>query len=181
VPSWLAGALAAGGRHASTVGQIPSPWARWENEAPPTRTARSPSQAQPSGEDQVDDGGVVAAFGPGPLPAFGVDRVRGADLAKQLVRAALVKQREQLLPSSQLEQVDQPAGAVAEEHGPLETGEAPPLGAIREVLAKHPADEIILSTAPHRMTRLLAMDLQHRAHRSFGLPVIVFGTTRTES
>src|SRR5215211_7991158 len=28
-------------------GQIPPPWARWENEAPTTRTARSPAQAQP--------------------------------------------------------------------------------------------------------------------------------------
>ena len=36
-----------------------------------------------------------------------------------------------------------------------ETGEPPPLRAIREVLARHPADEIILATAPHHMTRLL--------------------------
>ena len=62
-----------------------------------------------------------------------------------------------------------------------ETGEPHPLRAIREVLAKHPADEIILATAPHRVTRLLTMDLQHRVHRSSGLPVTVLGIARTES
>jgi GABA permease len=62
-----------------------------------------------------------------------------------------------------------------------ETGEPHPLRAIREVLAKHPADEIILATAPHRMTRLLAMDLQRRVQRSSGLPVTVLGAARTES
>src|SRR5215211_8816174 len=38
-------------------GQIPPPWAWWENEAPTTRTVRSPSQAAlawlPSDEEQV--------------------------------------------------------------------------------------------------------------------------------
>jgi hypothetical protein len=62
-----------------------------------------------------------------------------------------------------------------------ETGEAHPLRAIREVLARRPCDEIILATVPHRMTRLLAMDLQHRAHRSFGLPVTVLGTAWTDN
>jgi hypothetical protein len=62
-----------------------------------------------------------------------------------------------------------------------EAGEPHPLRAIREVLAKHPADEIILATAPHRVTRLLAMDLQHRVHRTFGVPVTVLGSTRADS
>ena len=62
-----------------------------------------------------------------------------------------------------------------------ETGEPPALRAIREVLARRPCDEIILATAPHRMTRLLAMDLHHRAHRSFGLPVTVLGIARTDN
>jgi hypothetical protein len=62
-----------------------------------------------------------------------------------------------------------------------ETGEPPPLRAIREVLARRPCEAIILATAPHRLTRLLAMDLHHRAHRSFGLPVTVLGTARTAS
>jgi hypothetical protein len=61
-----------------------------------------------------------------------------------------------------------------------ETGEPHPLRVIREVLARRPADEIILATAPHRTTRLLAMDLQHRAYRSFGLPVTVLGIARTD-
>src|SRR5215217_5072998 len=100
-------------------GQIPPPWARWESEAPTARTACSTSQAQPSGEDQVDGGGVVAAFGPGPLPGFGVDRLGRADLPEQLVGAALVQQGQQLLPSSQLKQVNQAAGSVAQQHGPL--------------------------------------------------------------
>jgi hypothetical protein len=42
------------------------------------------------------------------------------DLAKQLVRTALVQQREQLLPGGELEWVDEPAGAVAEHHGAME-------------------------------------------------------------
>ena len=44
VPGWLA-ALAAGGRACHLPsGQLPPPWAWRENEAPATRTARSPSQ-----------------------------------------------------------------------------------------------------------------------------------------
>jgi hypothetical protein len=35
-------------------------------------------------ENQVDGGGVVAALGPGPLPALGIDGLGGADLAQQL-------------------------------------------------------------------------------------------------
>jgi GABA permease len=62
-----------------------------------------------------------------------------------------------------------------------ETGEPPALRAIREVLARRPCDEIILATAPHHMTRLLAMDLHHRAQRSFGLPVTVLGIARTDN
>ena len=38
-----------------------------------------------------DGGGVVAALGPGPQPAFGVKGFGGADLAEQLVRAALLQ------------------------------------------------------------------------------------------
>src|SRR5215218_3552073 len=70
-------------------------------------------------DDQVDGGGVVAAFGPGPLPALGVDRLGRADLPEQLVGAALVQQGQQLLPSSQLKQVNQAAGSVAQQHGAL--------------------------------------------------------------
>jgi hypothetical protein len=52
------------------------------------RTACSPV------EGEVDGGGVVAALGPGPLPAFGIDRLGGPDLTEQLVGAVLVEQRE---------------------------------------------------------------------------------------
>ena len=68
------------------------------------------------------------------------------------------------------------AGHPRRHQGPLPVGRGG-----REVLARRPADEIILATAPHRTTRLLAMDLQHRAHRSFGLPVTVLGTARTDN
>jgi hypothetical protein len=61
-----------------------------------------------------------------------------------------------------------------------ETVEPHPLRAIREVLARRPCDEIILATAPHRVSRLLAMDLHHRVHRSFGLPVTVLGPAQTD-
>jgi hypothetical protein len=45
VPGWLA-ALAAGGRACQEPsGQIPPPWAWWENEAPATRAARGLVQA----------------------------------------------------------------------------------------------------------------------------------------
>jgi pimeloyl-ACP methyl ester carboxylesterase len=55
---------------AAPSGQIPPPWSRWENEAPATRTTRSPSQAACSGlrvggpvQGRIHGGGV-AALGP---------------------------------------------------------------------------------------------------------------------
>ena len=68
----------------------------------------------------MDGGSVVAALGPRPLPALGVDGLSSADLAEQLVRAALVQQREQLLPGGELEWVDESAGAVAEQRGAMQ-------------------------------------------------------------
>ena len=104
-------------------------------------------------------GGLLGASAPNPGPAAeqGWDRAR-EQLAHNLVRLRKL-------------------GADAEG----ENGEPPPLRAIREVLARRPCDEIILATAPHRMTQLLAMDLHHRVHRSFGLPVTVLGSNRTAS
>ena len=104
------------------------------------------------------DGGGVSASGPNPGPAeeLGWDRAR-QQLADGLVRLGKLG-------------VDVDG----------ETGEPHPLRAIREVLARRPCDEIILATSPHRVTRLLAMDLQHRVHRSFGLPVTVLGQALTE-
>ena len=58
-------------------GQLPPPWARWENEAPTARAAGSSSQAQPSGENQVHRAGIVAPLRPGPLPTLGVDLEAG--------------------------------------------------------------------------------------------------------
>jgi hypothetical protein len=101
--------------------------------------------------------GAASAPNPGPAAEQGWNRAR-EQLAHTLVRLRKL-------------------GADADG----ETGEAHPLRAIRQVLARRPCDEIILATAPHRMTRLLAMDLQHRVHRSFGLPVTVLGIARTES
>ena len=51
---------------------------------------------------------------------FGVGGLGRADLAEQLVGAVLVQQGQQLLPGGQLEPVDQPAGAIAQQHGPPE-------------------------------------------------------------
>jgi hypothetical protein len=101
--------------------------------------------------------GAASAPNPGPAEELGWDRAR-EHLAHNLVRLRKL-------------------GADADG----ESGEPPPLRAIREVLARRPCDEIILVTAPHRMTRLLAMDLHHRVHRSFGLPVTVLGTARTDN
>jgi hypothetical protein len=107
----------------------------------------------------LSDGGGSSASAPntGPAAEQGWDRAR-EQLAHNLVRLRKL-------------------GADADG----ETGEPHPLRAIREVLARRPCDEIILATAPHRMTRLLAMDLQHRVHRSFGLPVTLLGIAPTES
>jgi hypothetical protein len=102
-------------------------------------------------------GSSASAPNPGPAEEQGWDRAR-EQLADGLVRVRKL-------------------GADADG----ETGEAHPLQVIGEVLARRPCDEIILATAPHRMTRLLAMDLQHRVHRSFGLPVTVLGLARTDS
>ena len=71
-------------------------------------------------EGEVDNGGVVAALGPGPLPTLGVDGLGGPDLVEQLVGAVLVQQRQQLLPGGEPEGVDESAGAVAQQHGALE-------------------------------------------------------------
>jgi hypothetical protein len=66
-------------------------------------------------------------LGPGPLPAFGVNGLGGAGLAEQLVGAALVQQRQQLLPGGKPEGVGKPAGAVTEQHGAMQglTGSEP--------------------------------------------------------
>jgi hypothetical protein len=102
-------------------------------------------------------GGSASAPNPGPAAEEGWDRAR-EQLAHNLVRLRKL-------------------GGDADG----ETGEPPPLRAMREVLARRPCDEIILATAPHRMTRWLAMDLHHRVHRSFGLPVTVLGIARTDT
>jgi hypothetical protein len=51
---------------------------------------------------------------------LGIDGFGGPDLAEQLIGAARIQQRQQLLPGGQLEQVDQPAGAVAEQDRTVE-------------------------------------------------------------
>ena len=107
--------------------------------------------------DRSQPSSTASAPNPGPAAEQGWDRAR-EQLAHNLVRLRKL-------------------GADADG----ETGEAHPLRAIGEVLARRPCDEIILATAPHRMTRLLAMHLQHRVHRSFGLPVTVLGIAPTES
>ncbi len=50
-------------------------------------------------------------------------------------------------------------------------GRADPLQAVEDVLATRSFDEIILSTLPQRVSKWLGMDLPHRLHRHFGLPV----------
>ncbi len=52
-----------------------------------------------------------------------------------------------------------------------ELGDADPLKAVGEVLQRQQVDEIILSTLPKPVSRWLRMDLPHRLHRRFGLPV----------
>src|SRR5215211_6179049 len=49
VPGWLVGACGWGSGMPAPPGQIPPPWAWWENEAPATRAARDPLQADSVG------------------------------------------------------------------------------------------------------------------------------------
>lgn len=51
-----------------------------------------------------------------------------------------------------------------------EVGDPRPLHAIRDALRREQADEIIVSTLPHRFSKWMVMDLPHRARR-LGLPV----------
>jgi hypothetical protein len=78
-------------------------------------------------------------LGPGDL---GVDRLGGADLAREFRRPARILQGQQLLPGGQLEQVDQPAGTVAQQH---------PDAALRDRL-----DALYGSTQPAPAPRVIA-------------------------
>jgi hypothetical protein len=58
-------------------------------------------------------------------------------------------------------------GAVADG----ELGHPDPLRAVGEVLTSRSFDELIVSTLPQHASRWLGMDLPHRLHRRYGLPV----------
>jgi hypothetical protein len=52
-----------------------------------------------------------------------------------------------------------------------ELGHPDPLPAVGEVLGSRSFDEVIVSTPPERGARWLGLDLPHRLHRRYGLPV----------
>jgi hypothetical protein len=52
-----------------------------------------------------------------------------------------------------------------------ELGHPDPLQAVGDVLTSRSFDEIVLSTLPQPISKWLAMDLPHRLHRRFDLPV----------
>ena len=52
-----------------------------------------------------------------------------------------------------------------------EVGDARPLQAIDDALARDSFDAIVLSTLPPRLSKWLRLDLVHRVQTSFGLPV----------
>ena len=52
-----------------------------------------------------------------------------------------------------------------------ELGHPDPLRAVGEVLTSRSFDELIVSTLPQYVSRWLGMDLPHRLHRRYGLPV----------
>jgi nucleotide-binding universal stress UspA family protein len=56
-------------------------------------------------------------------------------------------------------------------------GDADPVKAIQEVLARRRYDEIILSTLPSGVSRWLRQDLPHKVERRFHLPVTVVTAT----
>jgi nucleotide-binding universal stress UspA family protein len=52
-----------------------------------------------------------------------------------------------------------------------EVGDARPMQAIDDVLAREAFDEIVLSTLPPRLSRWLKLDLIHRVRSTYGIPV----------
>jgi len=56
--------------------------------------------------------------------------------------------------------------------GPVDghVGDADPLSAIHDALHRHPADEILISTLPRRLSKWVHLDLVSKA-RALGLPV----------
>jgi hypothetical protein len=52
-----------------------------------------------------------------------------------------------------------------------ELGHPDPLRTVGEVLTSRSFDQLIVSTLPQRVSRWLGMDLPHRLHRRYGLPV----------
>lgn len=52
-----------------------------------------------------------------------------------------------------------------------EVGDALPMQAIDDVLARESFDGIVISTLPPRLSRWLRLDLVHRVQTTFGLPV----------
>lgn len=52
-----------------------------------------------------------------------------------------------------------------------EVGDASPLAAVGDVLARERFDEVIVSTLPPGVSRWLKMDLPQRVARTFGVPV----------
>lgn len=65
--------------------------------------------------------------------------------------------------------LDEVRGLGAEADGEL--GHPDPMRAVADVLTSRSFDEIVVSTLPHRLSKWLAMDLPHRLHRQFHLPV----------
>jgi hypothetical protein len=103
----VGGVLAAGVGHASTVRPDPSTLgavgergSHHESCLQLVPGCLSQLEVRPPVEGEVDGGGVVAALGSRPLLTLGVDGLGRADLAQQLLGAALVQQRQQLLPGS---------------------------------------------------------------------------------
>jgi hypothetical protein len=52
-----------------------------------------------------------------------------------------------------------------------EVGHPDPLRAVGDVLSSRSFDEVVVSTLPQPISKWLAMDLPHRLHRRFDLPV----------
>jgi hypothetical protein len=101
VPGWLVSACGWGSGmpgavrpDPSTLGVVGDRGSRHERCLQLVPGCSSGLVACPPVEGEVDGGGVVAALGPGPLLAFGINGLGGADLAEQLVGAALLQQRQ---------------------------------------------------------------------------------------
>lgn len=92
-------------------------------------------------------------------------------------RQAMMDAARSLAEQRLTQMVDAIEGAGARAEGTI--CDADPLVAVKETLAEHSYDEVIISTLPSRLSRWLKMDLPSRVARVSGAPVTTIEAERT--